>query len=209
MDSASTPPASRSAGPPQASATRRQRLKLIAILLVCLSPVVASYLAYYVFPPQGRTNYGTLIEPQRPVPELALTTLDGEPYRFSSLLGQWVLLHVDSGACDAACARKLFELRQQRTMTGKNRDRLERVWLVTDGATPPAALLREHDGTIVARVDRARLDALLPVEPGRRVEDYLWVVDPIGNLMMRFPADGDPDRVKKDIGRLLRASRIG
>ena len=188
---------------------RRGRLKLIAVLLVCASPVIASYLMYYVFPPAGRTNFGTLIEPQRPVPELRLAEASGRPYRLASLLGQWVLVQVDGGACDTPCVDKLFALRQQRTMTGKERERLDRVWLVTDSAAPPAALLADYEGTIVVRADRAELEALMPVEPGRRLEDYLWVIDPMGNLMMRFPADGEPAKIRKDIGRLLRASRVG
>jgi hypothetical protein len=179
------------------------------VLLVCAAPVIASYLAYYVFPPSGRTNFGTLIEPQRPVPELSLATVDGKPYRFASLLGQWVLLHVDSGACDKPCVDKLYALPQQRTMTGKERERIDRVWLVGDAAAPSAALLREYEGTVVLRADPAQLAPLLPVEPGRRVQDYLYLVDPLGNLMMRFPADGDPSRIRKDISRLLRASRVG
>lgn len=200
-------PAAETAAPH--GALRRARLKLIAVLLVCASPVIASYFAYYVMPPPGRTNFGTLVEPQRPVPELKLVGADGRPARFAALLGQWVLMQVDAGACDAACAAKLHAMRQQRTMTGKHRDRIDRVWLVSDAAAPSAALLSEYDGTVVLRADPAELAALLPVEPGRRVEDYLYVVDPLGNLMMRFPADGDPAKIRKDIARLLKASRIG
>jgi hypothetical protein len=187
----------------------RGRLKLIAVLLVCASPVIASYLMYYAFPPSGRTNFGTLIEPQRPVPALRLTDLDGRPYRIDALLGQWVLVQIDAGECAAACADKLFALRQQRTMTGKDRDRIDRLWLVTDAAPIPGPLLRDYEGTVVVRGDPAELSALLPLEPGRRAEDYLWVIDPLGNLMMRFPADGEPSKIRKDIGRLLKASRVG
>jgi hypothetical protein len=188
---------------------RHARLKLLGVLLVCAAPVIASYLAYYVVPPSGRTNYGTLIEPQRPVPELRVSGLDGAPARFAALRGKWVLLHVDAGGCGRDCEAKLFALRQHRTMTGKERERVERAWLVTDAATPPAALLAEFEGTVVLRGDPTELAALLPVEPGRRVEDYLYVVDPLGNLMMRFPADGEPSKIRKDISRLLKASRIG
>jgi cytochrome oxidase Cu insertion factor (SCO1/SenC/PrrC family) len=204
------PPAAPAAGPATPRGlVRRARLKLIAVLLVCASPVIASYFAYYVMPPPGRTNFGTLVEPQRPMPELKLVGADGRPARFAALLGQWVLLQVDAGGCDAACSAKLHAMRQQRTMTGKNRDRIDRVWLVSDAAAPSAALLSEYEGTVVLRADPAELAALLPVESGRRVEDYLYVVDPLGNLMMRFPADGDPAKIRKDIARLLKASRIG
>jgi hypothetical protein len=206
------PPAAPGAAPEPAARPARfshARLKLVAVLLVCASPVIASYLAYYVMPPIGRTNFGSLVEPQRPVPELRLVGIDGKPARFASLLGQWVLLQVDSGACDRPCADKLYALRQQRTMTGKDRDRIDRVWLVTDGTAPSPELLRDYEGTVVLRADPAELAALLPVEPGRRVEDYLYVVDPMGNLMMRFPADGEPSKIRKDISRLLKASRVG
>jgi hypothetical protein len=203
------PPGAAPEPAPRPGRFRHARLKLVAVLLVCASPVIASYLAYYVFPPMGRTNYGALIEPQRPVPALRLGAADGAPARYDALLGQWVLLQVDSGACDRPCADKLYALRQQRTMTGKDRDRIDRVWLVTDGTAPSAELLRDYEGTVVMRADAAELAALLPVEPGRRVEDYLYVVDPMGNLMMRFPAAGEPSRIRKDISRLLKASRVG
>ena len=191
--------------------TRRriQRLKLFAVLLVCASPVIASYLAYYVFPPVGRTNYGDLIQPQRPVPELSLKGLDGAPTSWKPLLGQWVLLQVDSGACPTACTDKLYALRQHRTMTGKERDRIERVWLITDQAQPEAKVLEGYEGTFVLRVDAQQLGHWLVVEPGQALTDYVFMIDPQGNLMMRFPADGDPRRIHKDIARLLRASRIG
>jgi len=217
-DSQARPPAGPQAHPPAAPGSapqadaarfRHQRLKLLAVLLVCASPVILSYLFYYVLPPSGRTNFGTLILPQRPVPELRLADTTGKPYRFASHLGQWVVLQVDAGACEKACADKLYALRQQRTMTGKERERIDRVWLVTDAATPSAELMRDYEGTFVMRADPAELAALMPVEPGRRLEDYLWVVDPLGNLMMRFPADGEPAKIRKDLSRLLKASRVG
>lgn len=188
---------------------RIQRLKLFAVLLVCASPVIASYLAYYVFPPVGRTNYGELIQPQRPVPELSLKALDGAPESWKPLLGQWVLLQVDSGACPTACPDKLYALRQHRTMTGKERDRIERVWLITDQAQPEAKVLEGYEGTFVWRVDAQQLGQWLVAEPGHALTDYVFMIDPQGNLMMRFPANGDPRRIHKDIARLLRASRIG
>lgn len=191
------------------SRRRLQRIKLLAILLVCAAPVIASYLVYYVFPPSGRTNFGTLIQPQRPMPAWTVTRTDGSAYALSGLLGQWVLLQVDSGQCEAACRDKLYALRQQRTMTGKDRDRIDRVWFVTDTSNPSADIERDFSGTVMLRADVSQLAAWLPVEPGRQMQDYLYVVDPIGNLMMRFPADGDPARIRKDIGRLLKASRMG
>ena len=202
---------STASGPlPATRNARTQRLKLLAVLLVCAAPVIVSYLMYYVFPPSGRTNFGELIQPQRPVPALTLSQPDGTPYAFKALLGQWVILHIDAGACEAACQSKLYAMRQQRTMTGKDRDRIDRVWLVNDTTAPDATMLeREYAGTLVLRADAAQLQTLFPVEPGRSLRDYLYIIDPLGNLMMRFPADGEPARIRKDIGRLLKASRVG
>jgi cytochrome oxidase Cu insertion factor (SCO1/SenC/PrrC family) len=171
--------------------------------------VIASYLAYYVMPPPGRTNFGDLIEPQRPIPDLRLAGADGAAFKFESLRGRWVLLQFDSGRCDPACVDKLYALRQQRTMTGKDRDRIERVWLIGDAAVPADTLASDYAGTVVLRADPAELAPVFPVEAGRRLQDYLYVIDPLGNLMMRFPATGEPSRIRKDLGRLLKASRVG
>lgn len=193
---------------PPLSHWRRYRA-LYALIAVCLAPVIASYLAYYVFPPSGRTNYGDLIEPQRPVPALALKLNDGSGYDLKRLRGSWLMVKVDAAACEQTCQQRLWLMRQLRTMTGKDADRIERVMLVTDAGPMETMLLREYDGTHFLRADRAELERLLPAEPGTRVEDYIYLVDPIGNLMMRWPRDADASRMKKDLSKLLKASRIG
>jgi len=76
----------------------------LVILAICATPTVAAWLAYFVWPPQSRTNYGELIEP-RPLPDLELRRLDGTPFRLSQLRGKWVLLQIDSGACGDGCRR--------------------------------------------------------------------------------------------------------
>lgn len=191
-------------------AATRGRWKLWAVLAVCAAPLVAALLLYYVFPPSGpTTNYGTLIEPQRPVAGIQARTLAGETFDLSRLGGRWVMLQVDGGACDADCAEKLHLMRQLRTATGKERDRVERLWLVDDRAPVADALLQAYDGTVVARADAGELARLLPVEPQAKPGDYVYLIDPLGHLMMRFPASADTKRMLKDLNRLLKASRIG
>ena len=185
----------------------RTRL-LILFALFCL-PVVASYLAYYVFPTDRRSNYGTLIEPQRDLPDAQAVDLQGRPAALSSLRGRWVLLTVDHADCSRDCAGKLWAMRQVRLTTGKDRDRVERAWLVADDAPVDPRLLAEYEGTFVARVDPARLTAALPTDAGTSLSDHIWVVDPLGHVMMRFPRQADPNRMKKDLAKLLRVSRIG
>lgn len=189
---------------------RRNRM-LYLLLAVCVVPVIASYFAYYVMPPEGRTNYGDLVQPQRPIPPLTLQQLDGAPFNADVLRGNWVMLQVDGGACDAACEKKLWNMRQVRLTQGKDTDRIERVWLIVDDAPLATMLMREYDGTrlLRARVEELRAFLALPARPQARLADHIWLIDPLGNLMLRWPAAQDPNRMKKDLSKLLKASRIG
>jgi len=194
----------------QSKQKRVGRWKLFAVLAVCASPVIASYLTYYVIKPQGRTNYGALIDPRaHPMPPLGMTSLDGKPAKLESLKGKWVMLQVSDADCPAACQRRLYEMRQLRLAQGKDMDRIERVWLITDDKPLETMLMREYDGTYMLRVKPEVLTTWLPAESGTTVTDHIYMIDPLGNLMMRFPKDGDPNKVKKDVAKLLKASRIG
>jgi nucleotide-binding universal stress UspA family protein len=189
---------------------RRGRLRMLLILLACAAPVIASYLTYYVIRPAERTNYGTLILPTQSLPaDLALATLDGEPLAPASLHGQWLLVVVDGSDCDAACEKRLFMQRQLPEMTGREHDRIDRVWLLTDGGTPAPALLeaaRARTTLTVLRADPQALARWLVPAEGQALRDHLYVVDPMGEWMMRVPAEPEPSRVKRDLDKLLRAS---
>ena len=189
----------------------RRLRPLYLILLACVVPVVASYLAYYVFQPMGRTNYGALIDPQVPVPGLSLQRLDGTVFDIASLRGSWVMLTVDRAECLDACRAKLWNMRQVRTATGKDRDRIERVLLLTDEAPTTTLLLREFEGTHFLRASTKELAPFLalPADGCAGLDDCVWLIDPLGHLMLRWPKAADPRRMKKDVDRLLRASRIG
>ncbi|TFW07904.1 cytochrome C oxidase subunit I [Oxalobacteraceae bacterium OM1] len=184
--------------------------KLFLVLAICAAPLIASYFSYYVVKPSGRTNYGDLLDPrQYPIPKLGTTALDGKPERLEDFKGKWIMLQADSGACGDACRRKLLDMRQLRLMQGREMDRIERVWLVLDEQPLDTVLMREYDGTRMLRADRNAARAWLPVDTGTQVEDHIYLIDPLGNLMMRFPKDADPNKMKKDIAKLLKASRIG
>lgn len=190
--------------------TRRGRLKMLAILLVCAAPVVASYFTYYVIRPEGRTNYGTLMQPLREVGALSGTDLGGAPVGLQQFGGKWLLLTGAGARCDAACEHRLYLLRQIRLTTGKDRDRVERVWVVEPGTEIPAQLLAAHEGLHVIRAAKGALAAAgFPAEGGATAEQHVWIVDPLGNLVLRYPVDLDPSRMKKDLLKLLKASRIG
>lgn len=191
-----------------AGRTRLGRLKMLLVLAVCAAPVVASYFTYFVLRPQTRSNYGTLIEPSRPLPALALQASDGQAVDVASLKGQWLLVVVGPADCSGACERRLFMQRQLREMLGRDRDRLDKVWFVTGGAPAPAlrAAAEAVPGMHVLQADREALARWLQPAAGRALEDHLYVVDPMGEWMMRMPDDSEPGKVKRDLERLLRAS---
>jgi len=200
---------------PDAAALRNRtaagRLKMLLVLAVCAMPVVASYVTYFVLRPQlATTNYGTLIQPTRTLPvSMPLRALDGTPVRAQSLRGQWLLTVVAPGACDAACEQRLFMQRQLREMLGRDRARVDRVWLVTDDAPVRPELQAALAGAPAVQILRAaRPDVAgwLEPAPGQALDDHLYLVDPMGEWMMRMPAHPDPSRVKRDLERLLRAS---
>ena len=190
--------------------TASGRLKMLLVLLVCAAPVIASYLTYFVIRPQGRTNYSELILPQLPLPAtLPLTDLQGKAVAADSLKGQWLLVVVGGGGCDAMCEKQLWVQRQLRETLGRDRDRLDKVWLIDDGASPRPQTLQAISGGMpatVLQVPRAALSAWLSPAADHTLEQHLYIVDPMGNWMMRVPADPEPARLKRDIEKLLRAS---
>jgi hypothetical protein len=190
--------------------TASGRLRMLAVLLVCAAPVIASYFTYYVVRPEGRRNYGELVEPQRPMPALAATAMDGKPVLLSSLRGQWLLVSVAGGACDAGCEGHLYLQRQLREGLGKDKDRLDWVWLVPDDQPVRDALMPALAQATVLRVDGRDLSQWLAPAAGQQLADHLYLVDPMGNWMMRFPAaktePATAAKIKRDVERVLRAS---
>jgi hypothetical protein len=177
-----------------------------------------------------------LIEPQRPIPTgaaLQATTLDGKPFDVTTLKGKWLLIAADSGDCQDACARKLFILRNSHASQGKNVERLARVWFVTDDARVPEKVLEAYKGTIILRVQPEQLKAFLLAESiggstgpagsaivsggaqvapnvaAKALSEPMWIIDPHANLIMQYPANAEPEKVRKDITKLVYHSRIG
>lgn len=192
------------------SSTRRGRLKMLLVLAACAAPVVASYFTYYVVrPSMGSASYGQLIQPSVSLPDAMAITLDGRPTPMRSLKGQWLLVLVGDAACDLDCEKRLFMQRQLREMLGRDRERVDKVWLLADDAPlrPELhAVLQATPAMTLLRLPRAQIMQWLKPESGHRMDDHLYIVDPMGEWMMRMPAQAEPTRVKRDLERLLRAS---
>ncbi len=184
-----------------AGGTRGKRT-LLLLAAVCVAPVVASYVAYYVFPRGAQTNYGTLL-PTALAPAIEGVKADGAAFRLSDLRGRWVLVVADAGRCDAACEQMLYATRQARAMQGREQDRIVRVWLAAGDASPAPSVLARHPGLVFARVGEG---ALASLSDGKR---GIWIVDPLGNLVLSYGDDPDIKGLASDLARLLRASSIG
>ena len=190
--------------------TKSGRTKMLLVLAICAAPVIASYLTYFVIRPEGRTNYSELIQPQAPIPDdLPLTDLKGAVVGAEALKGQWLMVVVSGAACDAVCEKHLWVQRQLREALGRDRDRVDKLWLIDDAGTPKpqtlAGVMTNTDATVL-RVPRAALAAWLRPAPGQALEDHIYIVDLLGNWMMRAPANVEPSKLKADVVKLLRAS---
>jgi len=192
-----------------AKRTAMGRLRMLLVLLVCAAPVVASYFTYYVVRPEGRRNFGDLIDPVRALPDVTAKALNGDVLQLPSLKGQWLLVSVGSGNCQADCQHQLYLQRQILTGLGKDRARTEWVWLVSDDAEIPSTIMPGLKQATVLRVSPEALTQWLEPAAGQQLQDHLYLVDPHGQWMMRFPANLSTEgalKTKRDIERLLRAA---
>ena len=179
---------------------------MLAIAALCLAPFIAALIAFYWWQPQGAMNYGELI-PVRPLIDSPLRHLDQRAFKLSELKGKWILLQLDQADCAEACRAKLYSMRQVRLAQGREMERVERVWLILDEPPLQTLPMHEYEGTRMLRAAGSPLLAQFAASGSAR--DHIYLIDPLGNLMLRFPRDADPRRMHKDLARLLKVSRIG
>jgi hypothetical protein len=183
----------------------------IALTLLFLGPLLLALVLYYGsddWRPAGATNHGVLIQPPRLLPQLPAATAAGETGT-TDLRGRWTLVYVDAGSCDARCAQALYRSRQAREAMGKNMARVERLYLHR-GPAPGPDLPGASDSLRVMAADADGGRQLLEALPTELLTgDDLLLVDPLGNLMMRFPLESEPSGMLSDLKKLLKLSRIG
>jgi hypothetical protein len=192
-----------SSGDSVAAAARSRRARRILLLLaaIAIAPVAASYAIYYFFPRDANTNYGRLL-PTASAPDLAGVQADGRPFALAELRGKWLLIVVVGERCDGDCEGMLYAARQARTMQGREQERVVRV-LLTAGDFPAPTPADSSAPLIAARVDAAAAGRLPGGQPA------LFIVDPLGNLVLRYGSEPDIKGLARDLTRLLKASRIG
>lgn len=190
------------------------RLTLLLIVVVFLVPVVAAYL----YRPVGEAgNHGTLIEPPQPLAEFEMTTLDGTVVGPDALRGKWTLLYPGGEHCGETCRSNLFKIERARLTQGEDMSRVQSLYLAPASTEPGAVAdaLVEYQGLQGYLIAPSELASMAPaLEPGDEegapvTKDRIYVIDPLGNLMMYYSRDADPSGMKEDLERLLKVSQIG
>jgi cytochrome oxidase Cu insertion factor (SCO1/SenC/PrrC family) len=189
---------------------RRNMRTVFALAGLFLLPLLASFWLYYGlhWRPQGMANHGTLIEPLRPLPDVTLPDAGGVA-RSHVFQGHWTLVYVGNGACDADCRTTLFFMRQTRLSLNNEMGRVQRVFLATADCCDRTYLAGEHPGLLVLDASPQTAQPLLALFPPDGRAQTLYVVDPLGNLMMRYDARLPPKGLLEDLKRLLQLSNIG
>jgi hypothetical protein len=198
----------------QAGQDRRHRRQLIGLALLFFGPLGLAFYLYYgpAWHPVGHVNSGDLIVPARPLPPLSLPRLDSGQTDPAFLKGKWTFLYVTSGPCGPSCLTRLYDTRQVRLALDRDMNRVQRVFIGDAGCCEFKVLREQHPDLIEIRASAAAapLLALLPKDeasPGHAPRVYL--IDPLGNLMMSYAAEAKPKGMLEDMKRLLRLSSIG
>jgi cytochrome oxidase Cu insertion factor (SCO1/SenC/PrrC family) len=202
---------------PDPNAVRRGRRQLLLLAAIFFVPLAIAFWMYYGptgWRPSGDASKGDLIDPARPLAALALTTADGGQTPPDFLRGKWSLVYVGDGLCDDRCRKALYLTRQSRLALNKDMDRVQRVFLVTGRCCDRGFLAQEHPDLVVARVDNDVAAALLepfPTYGGVPLADAgrIFIVDPLGNLLMSYAPTAPDKALLTDMKKLLRLSHIG
>ena len=197
-------------------APRGRRTLLLVVLLFLLPVVAATSLYFSGWRPDGKSlQHGELVQPARLVGDAGLTGTDGLPYRLQSLRGRWAFVYFTPLPCTEICRNNLYKMQQVRLTQGRDAPRVERVMIVAGAST---AALREfaqnNPGLIALSGAHATFQSLAREfvssqgtaldAPGR-----VYLIDPIGNLVLSYAPDADPSGMRKDLARLLRLSQVG
>lgn len=196
---------------------QKNRLTIILIILLFVAPLAGSWLLLNftdIVEKHNKDNHGDLIIPPRPLPNIKLIDPLSEANK-GQLYGKWSMLYIAGNSCDQMCIENLYRMRQIRLATGKHYQRVQRVLLIQQGSTGGLAqIFKDYSGQLLIDTDNINIEKFLDNFRFKQTENpalkhRIYLVDPLGNLMMRYSPDTNPAGIIKDLGRLLRASRIG
>ena len=198
---------------------RRQRLLFLTIVALFLLPVLAAWLWHANIDrwhPRATMNHGELVTPVRPLTAFDLQNLAGERITLDDLRHKWTLVYIGPAECMPACRNNLYKMRQVRLALNDKMDRVQRLWVISDATRADAlrGLLGDYPGMMVSVQDgakRERFIAQFAIHAGEAPASAqrIYVIDPLGNLMMSYPVDAQAKGMLKDLERLLMTSWVG
>jgi len=218
------------------SAEAKTARKRFLLIIACFAiPLILAVIWLQVVRTQGgtwgNTSRGELIHPALPLEAFSLDHFTmkndgetaeeayrepGDAFTVDNFRGIWSLFYMPDGACTEVCETNFYHMRQVRLALNNRMNRVQRVTLVNSDEQFQGQLLAEHLGLQVLSGDEQDVSALrnqiMEAETSRDMEplpDAIYVVDPFGNVMMRFAPDLDPGKMLKDLKHLLKVSRIG
>jgi len=195
----------------------RARRNVILLAALFALPVVIAYALYFGgWRPASFGNHGELVQPARPIADVALTLLDGKTLRFNELRGKWTLLTFSPAECLSPCERNLVKIRQVIAAQDQNAERVQSIFVVKDAKMRDwlKYAIKDYPGMRAVIGPPDAVEALarqFTLTVGSPLDNLnrIYLVDPLGNFMMSYPADADGNGIRKDLARLLRVSRIG
>ncbi len=194
---------------------RRSPVQAWLLISVFFLPLLAAFLLHYVgdgWRPAGSTNHGDLVQPVRSLPRVELHTAEGAKLDTQSLQGKWNVVYIGDGRCDALCREALVLTRQTRFALNDDMSRVQRVFLATGNCCDRPYLDAQHTDLITARIDDAAGQQFLSAFPDGAAsgqQGRIYVIDPLGNLMMSYAPQAPRKGLLEDLRKLLKLSHIG
>lgn len=189
------------------------RRNLLLVFVVFALPVVAATLMYVTgWKPSATGNQGELIQPARFIEEISMQSIDAKPVKFSDLHGKWTMVYFDTSVCPEECVKQLYKMRQTHIAQGKDQERVQRLFILTDAQTVDSlkTKLTDYPDMLVWTGEKSVLAKLAQdfgIEATKATgQGYIYLLDPMGNLMMRYSPGIDPAGMRKDLVRLLKYS---
>jgi cytochrome oxidase Cu insertion factor (SCO1/SenC/PrrC family) len=200
--------------PAEATPPARSLKQFWMLVGAFFAPLALAFILYYGLGvrPHGTTNKGDLIHPPVPLPEVALPGPADQTLAADALRGKWSMVYIGDGACDERCREALTLMRQTRLALGDDMARVQRVFLVSGNCCDHTYLEAEHSGLLLARIDNSAGQTLLETFPDAAQAATLgriYLVDPLGNLMMKYEPDAPRKGMLEDLKKLLKLSHIG
>lgn len=185
------------------------KAKLAALLALFVVPTLASFVAFYFFPPPKSNNYGTLISPVVALPQEKFARIDGVTVDAADVLkGKWLLVMRTQGACEETCKQRLLAMKQARLILGRDQDRVVRVVISEDGRAPDADTLQAFAGTVWLDAKSSAWKDKLPSE-ATAPHERIYGVDPLNNAFIFYGSNPDIKYMARDLRQVLKASQIG